>query len=186
LTASCVLPQEAGPRPPKDGLWQPDRAGLPGIIPTADARLKKSCYELVLIPCAGGSVALRHPHIRLAVYDRLLSSRDCINAISETARQCGLRCPPDLCAVRLQVERGACGSLTTAKVILEATAPADAARLASELESLVEQYKIAMAKPHCRGVDGEPTVIDCGGMAPIVMDFLLQLLEVYWTDPARA
>lgn len=127
---------------------------------------------------------LRYPHIRLATYNRLLSSGDCVPAFAETARECGLSCPDDLSDVRRQVELGACGSLTMARKILEATVPACANKLYAQLTAKIDRHKLKLKKSHCRGLNKEPTVIDCGGMAPVVMDYLLQLLEGHaWESP---
>jgi len=102
---------------------------------------------------------------------------DCIAALAETARECGLKCPDDLSGIRREVESGACGSLTTARVVLEATAPEIADRLLKKLVAGAERYKREKKLMHCRGLDLEPSAIDCSGMAPVVMDLLLQLIE---------
>ncbi len=88
-----------------------------------------------------------------------------------------MSCDDDLSDIRRQVEQGACGSLTTACKILHETVPESADKLWPQLVANIDQYKQELRKPHCRGLDAEPTAIDCGGMAPVVMDFLLQLIE---------
>ena len=93
---------------------------------------------------------------------------------------------------------GACGSLTAARDALQETLPHAAEELWHRLISAVEQYKLERNQKHCRGLNLEPTVIDCSRMAPVVMDLLLQLIENYslaandrvqsdvWTGPGNS
>lgn len=124
-------------------------------------------------------VETKHPNVRLALTNSLMSHRDCIIAFAEIARECGLSCPEDLSSVRTAVEAGACGSLTTARLVLEATVkkPEMVQELWERLLGAVEEYKLQARQKHCRGIDLEPTAIDCSGMAPVVMDMLLQIIE---------
>lgn len=121
-------------------------------------------------------MTLKFPNQRLAVYDQLVSEGSCIGALAEIARTCGLRCPEDLTQVRSEHEAGACGSLYTARKILEETSPEFAEELWQQLVAKVEQYKIRRNKAHCRGINLQPNIIDCSRMAPAVMDLLLQLI----------
>ncbi len=121
-------------------------------------------------------MTLKYPNQRLAVYDQLVSEGSCIGAIAEIARTCGLQCPEDLSQVRSEHESGACGSLHTARKVLEETVPEFAEAIWQQLLTKVEQYKIRRNKAHCRGIDLQPSVIDCSRMAPAVMDLLLQLI----------
>ena len=107
---------------------------------------------------------------------------DCISAIAEIAKRCGLKCPGDLSEIRRQVEQGRCGSLTTARSILEHTIPHLAEELYERLVDACERYKKETGKKHCCGVNLGTSVIDCSGMAPIVMDLLLQLVETHSHD----
>lgn len=120
---------------------------------------------------------LRYPTVRLALATRLLERGNCAAAFSEIARECGLNCPEDLSVVQNAVHLGACGSLTTARLVLEANAPLLANQLYERLVSAVEDYKLEKNQKHCRGINLEPAALDCTGMAPVVMDLLLQLLE---------
>ncbi len=124
-------------------------------------------------------VSLRFPHIRLEIYNLLLSTGDCVSALEQFAEKYGLGCPADLSEIRRQVQNGACGSMSMAKAILRETAPLLADELIEQLIAKVEQYKKDHNKPHCRGVKLAPHALDCGGMAPVVMDYLLQLLDVH-------
>ena len=124
-------------------------------------------------------MSLRYPNLRLAIYNRLVTQEDCTSAFAETARECGLKCPEDLSRVKREVAAGACGSLTTARKVLQETVPEVAEALSQHLLAGVEQYKLESKKKHCRGLNLEPTVIDCSRMAPVVMDLLLQLVEQY-------
>ncbi|MCC7531077.1 MAG: hypothetical protein IT342_21345 [Candidatus Melainabacteria bacterium] len=121
-------------------------------------------------------MTLKYPNQRLAVYDQLVSEGSCISAIAQIAWACGLRCPQDLSQVRSEYESGACGSLHTARKILEETVPEFAEEIWQQLLAKVEQYKICRNKAHCRGINLQPSVIDCSRMAPAVMDLLLQLI----------
>ena len=121
-------------------------------------------------------MTLKHPNQRLAIYDQLVSQGSCITAVAEIARTCGLRCPEDLSQLRSAQESGACGSLITARKILEETVPESAEAIWQQLVAYVEQYKLRRNKAHCRGINLEPSVIDCSRMAPVVMDLLLQLI----------
>ncbi len=121
-------------------------------------------------------MTLKYPNQRLAIYDQLVSEGSCIGALAEIARNCGLRCPEDLSQVISEHESGACGSLHTARKILEETLPEFAEEIWQQLVSKVEQYKILRNKAHCRGINLKPSVIDCSRMAPAVMDILLQLI----------
>lgn len=118
-----------------------------------------------------------YPNVRLALTNSLMSHGDCISAFVEMARECGLQCPDDLSDVRREVALGACGSLTTARKVLEATVPEIAERVFGQLVSTVEEYMRERRQKHCRRLHVEPAVLDCSGMAPVVMDLLIQLLE---------
>lgn len=118
-----------------------------------------------------------HPNVRLRLTNSLMVHGDCISAFADTARECGLSCPDDLSVVRCEVCLGACGSLTTARKILESSVPEIAEDLFEQLVSSVEDYKQKRKQKHCRGLNLEPTALDCSGLAPVVMDLLLQLLE---------
>ncbi len=121
-------------------------------------------------------MTLKYPNQRLAVYDQLVSAGGCIGAIAEIARTCGLQCPEDLSQVRSEHDSGACGSLLTARKILEETFPEFAEEIWQQLVAKVEQYKIRRNKAHCRSINLQPSIIDCSRMAPAVMDLLLQLI----------
>ncbi len=122
---------------------------------------------------ARDSLLLRYPHVRLAMYNRLIASHDCLSAFAETACELGLCCREDLADLRQEMKRGICGSLAIARKVLEVSAPKHCDKLFHQLVEEVDQYKQKLKKPSCPNAHcGE-----CDGMGPIVMDLLLQLLE---------
>lgn len=125
---------------------------------------------------------MRYPHVRLAFTNNLVTHGDCVKAFAETARECGLLCPDDLCDVERLVASGACGSLTMAGKVLHATIPDVSNELWQQLVVRVDEYKNKRRLAHCRGEDQSPTVIGCGGMAPVVLDLLLQIITPYLPD----
>lgn len=72
---------------------------------------------------------------------------------------------------------GQCGSLATARMVLQATVPEMSQQIWEELRVAVEEYLHEKGRVHCRGLDSEPTALDCSGMAALVMDLLLHLLN---------
>lgn len=121
---------------------------------------------------------LRYPNARLALFNRLLLTGDCVRAFAETAREFGLKCSDDLCEVERQVGLGACGSITTACKILHETVPESGEGLCHQLLTSVEKYAHDRSLKHCPGTDGapDPTVSGCGAMSAAVMDLLLQVV----------
>lgn len=120
-------------------------------------------------------MSLRYPNIRLIMHNRLLSTGDCVGVFAELARELGLSCPPDLSDLR-QAELSSCGALAAAQEILRITAPTIAEAVGKQLLAKVEEYKLQSKRVDC---GSERTGLDCSGMAPIIIDLLLQLLETY-------
>ena len=120
---------------------------------------------------------LRYPHARLALVNRLLNQDDCTQAFAATAKEFGLRCDEDITDVHEHVSRGNCGSMAAAKRVLQQTLPEDCEQLWQQLCTRVEDYKRELPQEHCHG--DEKDTIGCTGMAPVVMDLMLQLIMPY-------
>lgn len=134
---------------------------------------------------------LKFPHARLLVYDCLVNQdTGCVQAIVKSAHALGLIGSDKLTHLRLPIEKSGCGSLFSARQVLEQCLSErgydlsnGGRKLADELwkkvELDVDSYKSATSLVHNRQAGEITPVIECSHMAPVVMDILLQHLTPY-------
>jgi len=104
----------------------------------------------------------------------------CEDSILETARDCELILPDRLLLCRNSPEfDNSCSAFVLAKLLLESYAGGECEKLELLLANLVEQYKYKRKDSDCVALRRENAVLCCTTMAPVIMDFLLQLLQPY-------
>jgi hypothetical protein len=122
------------------------------------------------------SLQLRYPAARLALLNRLLSSGDCVSAFVDSAVEFGLAQPEELSGFSSGAD--GCAAFAIAEAILRLRTPVSD-KLSKQLKDEIEQYQRQKNQNHICAIGDDPSMIGCSGMAPVVMDFLLQLLEPY-------
>jgi hypothetical protein len=133
---------------------------------------------------------LKFPNARLSVYNRLLTKRiSCVRALVEEAYENGLISQG--CLDDLELPGDSCGSAFAARKILEKffdqrdVASSDGEKqvkvdeLWSEIANDLHCYQKRTNLVHELPDDGLMDPMECGNMAPVVMDILLQHLNRY-------
>jgi len=131
---------------------------------------------------------LKYPHARLAVYNQLLLGRGCAEALTEAARECRLDLviePGVLGAIKAEPH---CQALAIAQKIFAQVKPNSVQHLNSKLGSLIEQYQIKNKQlPKIQSLAVSPNScggLNCMGLAPIILDFVLQSLDEVNDSPS--
>ncbi len=122
---------------------------------------------------------LKFPHARLALYNELLRcKRSCGEALAEIACSLGVVSRDSLQNVKLDETDGECGCLRVGKAIVMAALaarscnPADAEMVWESIKKDIARYSESVAFHHIPNL----SAIECGRMAPVVLDFILQHL----------
>jgi hypothetical protein len=163
-----------------------DSQGSPGCQNTLCVVVKARLW------LAYREVPLKFPNIRLFIANRLLEDRlDCVDVMVRTAYDVGL-VPAGSLDDLLSLDDGTlCGSMLAARAIIEKhfeSKPLEGngdghARLVekvwTELRRDVEAYKARTCLNHVRLPGGHERAVECGRMAPVVFDLLLQHLQRY-------